>query len=294
MSSLSAGMLEREVSRLAVDPDQSVNRSIKDSTSGGNRTVLFIRHGKSETHAGKAGTCSRRVPLTLSGRDQAQDIANKLTRKPDLIISSRYLRAWQTALPTRRRFPTVPCKVWLDVHEFNYLGVIEGVFSSKEERSELVNEYWERNDPDWNFECKESECESFSHFIQRTKATLARLQPQKGLIIIFTHEQFIRAVQGLLEGWLEPTPEKMRLFRQWLLDQPLPFCDIQVMKDGKMQGWAAYQEKEAARESEKARKREATLKHLQIIRGNAERSERKDLYGQIWQPNQGEQLGAAG
>lgn len=295
MSSSSAGMLEREVSRLEVDPDQSVNRNIKDSASGGNRTVLFIRHGKSETHAGKAGTSSRRVPLTLSGRDQAQDIANKLTCKPDLIISSCYLRAWQTALPTRRRFPTVPCKVWLDVQEFNYLGVIEGVFSSKEERSELVNEYWERNDPDWNFGCKESECESFSHFIQRTKATLARLQQQKGLIIIFTHEQFIRAVQGLFEGWLEPTPEKMRLFRQWLLDQPLPFCDIQVMKDAKIQGWAAYQEKEAARESKKARKREGALNHLQVIRGNAERSELRE---QPWQPKPGYrelsgQLGAA-
>lgn len=296
--SSSAGMLEREVPRREVHPEQSVNRSMKDSTGGGNRTVLFIRHSKSETHAGKAGTCSKRVPLTFCGKDQAQDIANKLTRKPDLIISSPYVRAWQTALPTRRRFPRVPCKVWLDVQEFDYLGVIEGVFSSKEERSELVTEYWEKNDPGWNFECKESECESFAHFIQRTEATLARLQKQKGLIIIFTHEQFIRAVQGLLAGWLEPTPEKMRQFRQYLLDQPLPFGAIQVMKDRKMQSWDAYQEEEAAREREKARKKEAARKQLQVIPGGAERSERKDLRGQLWQPRPGYrelsgQLGAA-
>lgn len=213
------------------------------------QTVLFIRHGKSETHAGKVAASSKRVPLTQEGKVQAKFIADRLERKPDLIVSSPYLRAWQTAGPTIRRFPKAPCKVWLDVQEFAYLGLLDGIPSSKEDRRELVEEYWTECNPSWNYNCEESE--SFTQFIQRTKTALDRLQKQKEFrfIVIFTHEQFIRAAQGLLEGWLKPAPDPANMWQFWqrLEKSPLPFGAMQVMHDGRIRDLRAYVNEEAGR-----------------------------------------------
>lgn len=229
-----------------------MNITMGGLSSGSSRTVFFIRHGKSEAHIGKVAASSRQILLTPDGEEKAEKIAYELPYEPDLIISSPYFRAWKTAVPTMRRFPNVPRKVWLDVQEFTYLGPITGVPSSMEDRYPLVEEYWEKSDPDWHFGHKESE--SFTQFLQRTEAILARLEKHKGFIFIFTHEQFIRAAQGILEGWLKPTPEKMRQFRRLLKTQPLPFGDIRVMRDRSMQDLQTFLHKEEMQKMMRLRK----------------------------------------
>lgn len=179
-------------------------------------TVWFIRHGESEAHVGKAAAHSEEIRLTAVGKRQAEEIASRPFRVPDLVISSPFMRAWETALPTLKRFPDVPYEIW-SVHEFTYLGSLSGIRLTKEERRPKVEEYWRRCDPFY----RDGDSESFAQFIQRARTTIELLKRQKGFVMIFTHEQFMRAMQWLLQGWLEATAEHMAEFRRLLVQHAL-------------------------------------------------------------------------
>ena len=79
--------------------------------------VRFIRHGESVANAGGVTAEPSGIPLTELGREQALAIARGLSNPPDLIITSPYTRARDSAAPTAARFPDVPLEVW-PVQEF--------------------------------------------------------------------------------------------------------------------------------------------------------------------------------
>ena len=185
----------------------------------GDAMIWFTRHGESEAHIGRAAAHIEEIRLTRTGKRQAEEVINDFPRPPDQVISSPYLRAWETAAPTLRRFPDTPHAIW-PVQEFTYLGSLAGVCSTKSERHRLVDEYWQRCDPTYH----DGNGESFAQFIQRVRTAIRQLKRLDGFVVIFTHEQFIRAAQGLLEGWLEDTPEAMARFRQILVTEPLGYC----------------------------------------------------------------------
>lgn len=204
-------------------------------------TVLFIRHGESEAHIGKAAKHTEEIRLTKSGLQQAAEIAYMFPREPDLIISSPYLRAWETAAPTLQRYAHVSREIW-PVHEFTYLGSLAGVCSTKQERRVLVDAYWERCDPHY----KDSDGESFAQFISRVRTILDRLRRLEGFTAVFTHEQFMRAAQGLLHGWMEDTQVHMKRFRERLLESPLPYGCMLEMPLGPPDGggWERFRQRE--------------------------------------------------
>lgn len=201
-----------------------------DHSNEGRPTVWFIRHGESEAYTGKAAAHSEEVRLTEAGKRQAEEIAGMLPRAPDLIICSSYLRAWETALPTIELFPSSPHKIW-PVQEFTYLGSLAGVSTTKAERRSQVEAYWNRCDPTY----RDGNGESFEQLILRARTIIKELKQQRGFIVVFTHEQFIRAIQGLLYGWLESSAKHMRQFRQRLLKEPLHYgyiLDMPICPDG--------------------------------------------------------------
>ncbi len=189
------------------------------------KQVLFIRHSESESHIGKAASHIEVVGLTEAGKFQARQIATEFAAAPDLLIISPYLRAWQTAEPTMKRFPHVPHEIWQEVREFTYLGSLTGQYLTKEERSGMVKAFWERCDPWYS----DGNAESFSAFIMRTRRALLKLTAElerRDFIVVFTHEQFIRAAQCLLLRWkrdAEYEPECMKHFRTILLEHPLSY-----------------------------------------------------------------------
>lgn len=194
------------------------------------RRVWFIRHGESEAQIGKAASHTEEVRLTSRGESQAEEIATRFLAPPALIITSPYWRAWRTAQPTIRRFSDVTHEVWPQVQEFTYLGSLSGICSTKQERRVLVDDFWERCDPAY----RDGVGESFAQFIERAGTVVERLRQVEGDIIVFTHEQFTRAVQGLLYGWIERPPETfhMRRFRKVLLTHPLPYgCMLEIPVD---------------------------------------------------------------
>jgi len=70
--------------------------------------ALFVRHGESTGNAGSPCHDLAKLELTEKGREQARQIADEWTEAPALIVVSPYLRAQQTAQPTRDRFSAVP------------------------------------------------------------------------------------------------------------------------------------------------------------------------------------------
>ena len=204
-------------------PGKQLDGQREDYSRINMQRILFIRHGESEAHIGKAATHIEEVGLTLSGKKQAQDIACEFVHAPNLIIVSPYLRAWETAVPTMQRFSDTPHTIWQDVREFTYLGKLAGQCLTKQERKRKVDAYWKLHKPEY----KNGNGESFSQFIWRAREVSRRLRDERdGFIVVFTHEQFIRSVQCVLLEWIENTEvteDQMQRFREMLLHDPLPY-----------------------------------------------------------------------
>lgn len=84
------------------------------------RTVWLIRHAQSESNFGLPSFIPAAPPLTPLGIEQARYVAGAFSERPNLIVTSPYVRTQQTAQPTLERFPDVPQEEW-PVQEFTYL-----------------------------------------------------------------------------------------------------------------------------------------------------------------------------
>lgn len=178
-----------------------------DMVSGA-KQVWLIRHGQSEGNAGLPSTGGT-TPLTQLGQWQAQRVATAFGDAPDLIVTSSFIRARQTAGPTHDRFPGAPRELW-PVQEFHCLPVDDSPITSlalePHERA-----YWQRADPHERHPGKES----FTDLLDRAAALLDRLAsgPER-FVAVFTHGTFLRAVLWtVLVGSPERTAAGMRAFR---------------------------------------------------------------------------------
>jgi len=206
-------------------PGKQFDDQVEGHFRADEQQVMFIRHGESDAHVGKAATHIEEVGLTSLGMKKALEIASEFSRAPDLIVVSPYLRAWETAVPTIKRFSETPHAIWPEVQEFTYLGSLAGAFMTKDERRTYVEAYWDRRDPSY----KDGDAESFSAFVGRAREAVEKLRvelKEKNFIVVFTHEQFIRAVQCLLLLWekdAENESQCMESFRKMLHDSPLGY-----------------------------------------------------------------------
>jgi broad specificity phosphatase PhoE len=152
--------------------------------------VWFIRHGESVSNANLMTSHPALSQLTPKGEEEATLIPRAFNgRKPNLIVSSPYLRAQQTAVPTLTHFAPIPYETW-PVEEFTYLAAKRYDGTIGDERRPFAQAYWERNDPD---EREGGDGESFAACLRRVHDILARLrQHDADFIAIFTHGLFVR------------------------------------------------------------------------------------------------------
>ncbi|TDC68026.1 histidine phosphatase family protein [Actinomadura sp. GC306] len=201
------------------------------------RRVWLIRHGQSESNAGLPTNGPGASPLTGLGRRQAARMAAAFTAPPDLIVGSPFIRAQQTAEPTVERFPEVPYEEW-PVQEFTFLGRLHSPQTTGEQRRPYAEEYWERLDPAY---VHGHDGESFQALIARARALLDRLaeRPEDGLIAVFTHGVFMKAVMwSLLTGVTDPDAAAMRSFRDFLGACDVPNCSVmELWRPSGTQGW---------------------------------------------------------
>jgi broad specificity phosphatase PhoE len=180
-------------------------------------TVWLIRHAECETNVGLPTADATTANLTAKGIRQAEQIALALPKRPDLIISSSYLRAKQTAVPTRQRFPGVRYEEW-SIHEFTYLSQsLSGRSTNIGDRRMLVDEYWSRLDQHFS---DGNGAESFTDLMKRVRYILEQLKNTEGdFIVAFSHGQFILAILSWLMGLIF---DNMQQFRHFLLANEVP------------------------------------------------------------------------
>ncbi len=123
------------------------------------------------------------------------------------------------------RFPETAYEEW-PVEEFTYLGELHGPSTTSEQRQPFARAYWERLDP--AYVCG-GNGESFQALVTRVRAFLDRLsgRPEEGLVAVFTHGIFMKAViWSLFTGVSDPDASAMRNFRQFGGVCDVPNCAI--------------------------------------------------------------------
>lgn len=189
------------------------------------KQILFVRHAESHANVGLKTSNPAKIELTENGFHQARQLADSIQDAPDLIVTSPFVRTYQTAAPLLEKFPHVEHQQW-PIHEFTYLSPLRCHLTTMEQRIPLATAYWDRCDPQYR---DGDGAESFSDFIRRTQQTLARLsQRPEGRILLFSHMLFISAL-----NWLQTRPlsanqinQDMQAFRQYLFQNSIQNCQI--------------------------------------------------------------------
>ena len=153
--------------------------------------LWLVRHGESVANAGGVvHTDFASIPLTARGRLQADAVAAACGQPPVWVGLSPYLRARQTAGPLLARYPAIT-PIELPVQEFTYLAAGQGLGMDAVARQLLVDAYWSRLDPSY---CDGEGAESFAELCERAESFLRTVTDLPSFGVVFTHEQFIRAV----------------------------------------------------------------------------------------------------
>jgi probable phosphoglycerate mutase len=175
------------------------------------KELWLIRHGESTANAGLAHPDGVETPLTEKGRRQAQQVADAFTTAPDLIVSSPFLRAQQTAEATIERFPSVKIEEW-PVQEFTYLCLEKRSNMTRFERNLRVYLYWKLRNANY---VDGNGAESFVELFARVKSLWDEWQSRdEEHVVVFCHSMFIYAFDLALRlNFKTPGPITMNIFR---------------------------------------------------------------------------------
>ncbi len=175
----------------------------------------LIRHAQSTSNAGLPSETPALTSLSDLGREQAKLLANSIDLRPDLIVTSPYIRTLLTAQPLLDRLPGCAHEEW-PVQEFTYISPDAYHGSTPAERRPAVQAYWEALDPETP---TGRGAESFVSFLDRVNAFIERARAQDGITFVFSHGQFMRGCLWSLflnqsNGAMDMT-ESMFRFRNW-------------------------------------------------------------------------------
>ena len=154
-----------------------------------NKSVYLIRHGESESNAGRATSSFANIRLTAAGHVQAKSFAQDFAILPSLIVTSSFLRARQTAGYFSDLHKEVAVFEW-PVHEYVFVTFPESAATTRLQRKPVVDDYWKRNNP----KEKNVGSESFYEFWSRVKHVYDLVRRERAeRVVIFTHEFFMQA-----------------------------------------------------------------------------------------------------
>ena len=198
--------------------------------------IWFIRHAQSQANAGERTADPALIELTALGREQGSYVADLFSRAPDLLVTSPYLRARQTAQFVAGKHPAVPLETW-PVQEFTYLDRQRCLNTTLAERIPMAREYWDRNDP---HHVAGEGVESFAGLMERVTDMWGRLLAgcDGRWVAVFSHAIFIRAALWHWMGGSERVSETgMKRFRSFLRAYAIPNAALlKVRYDGEF--WA--------------------------------------------------------
>jgi 2,3-bisphosphoglycerate-dependent phosphoglycerate mutase len=155
------------------------------------KEILIIRHAESLANIGEKTGAHDTIPLSEKGKAQAEELVERLTIIPQLIVVSPYTRTHDTAKPFIIKNQYVPVETW-KVHEFTYLSPQVYNGTSSLDRADAIEKYWNSADIHYR-DGKDSE--TYYEFVVRVKEFIALLKarPEKN-IVIFSHGMFIHTL----------------------------------------------------------------------------------------------------
>lgn len=159
-------------------------------------TVWLVRHGETEWSAAGRHTSVTDVPLTAAGEATARDLAGRLGRPFDLVLSSPR----QRALVTARLAGHPDAEVTDDLVEWAY-GDYEGLTSAQIRESVPGWTVWTHPCPGG---------ETPEQLTERLDRVVARAREVSGEVLLFSHGHSLRA---LAARWLGLPVAEGRLLR---------------------------------------------------------------------------------
>lgn len=187
----------------------------------------LVRHGQSSANAGLPSVGHAETPLTALGRQQAHELAQRVDRRPDLLIVSPFLRAHETVAPIRERWPDTPSEVW-PIGELTYLSPARCLGTTAEIRRPWIEAYWQRCDPDY---LDGPDAESFRTFVGRLRDFDRRLAALgSDFVIAVGHGQFFRAYLWGRDRNFAVAPQGMREYRMAETARPMANGEVIVLK----------------------------------------------------------------
>lgn len=183
----------------------------------------LIRHGESEANAGLPATGNSGTALTSLGHQQARDVADRIQRQPDLLITSPFRRAIDTGEPIRARWPLTRCEVW-PIQEVTYLSAARCLGTTSETRRSWIDAYWRRCDPDY---LDGPDAESFRSFVARLLQFHQQLLAlDDGFVAVVGHGQFFSAYRYGQSHGFSVSPDWMDGYRAAETAGPMANCQI--------------------------------------------------------------------
>ena len=189
----------------------------------------LVRHGQSAANAGLPSVLHADVPLTELGHRQAEAVAERVARPPDLVVVSPFARARATAAPILARWPATPTETW-PIGELTYLSPARCVGTTPEIRRPWIAEYWQRCDPD---HLDGDDAETFRAFVARLADFHRRLAAlDLDFVIAVGHGQFFRAYTVALAAGAEAAARWMQDYRARETAQPMANGEIIELSRG--------------------------------------------------------------
>lgn len=153
------------------------------------KTVYFVRHGESDSNLDHISRGAASV-LTERGQDQARRLAERFSQTAfDVIISSHYRRAVQTAeiISQHTKLPHIICE---DFHEVRFPSVNQGRHSESPEalatNAEVMAHFGEL---DW----RHSDEETYFEQLERAKRALGFLEERpEATMLVVSHGTYLR------------------------------------------------------------------------------------------------------
>ncbi|MCD9096506.1 histidine phosphatase family protein [Luteimonas fraxinea] len=199
------------------------------------REVYFVRHGESHSNAGGITLPHADIPLNETGRAQAVELIDRLPSTPSRILSSPFVRAFDTARPYARK-TRVEVEQQRLLQEFDMIdpSLIAGM--NQVQRKPIADAYWRDADPRKQMG---ENAESFSVFAYRVTSFISdALVSLPHNTVCFGHGIWMGMLAWQLLEFPAVTSDDMRLFRRFQSGFPMPNGVIYVLRELTPGEWA--------------------------------------------------------